>query len=309
MGVEWLKRCYHFLIPLSVRREMWEFRVQGVWAALLDLRWRLRIALGFPLARVRLPQGRLCVDVRDIGVGRPLYQTRRYETAESEFLCDILRPGMTFVDIGAHVGYFTTLASRCVGPSGRVIAVEPDPYNYLLLLHNVRLNRLHNVAASPCALAERAGVGRLFQSEENFGDHRLSELLGSGRPSVDVAVDTLDALLERYGAGGVDVVKMDVQGSEPAVLGGMSRLLGSARPLTILMEFWPYGIEKSGRSPRGLFDLLHSRGFTARALSSQKTITFEQAVALAGPASAAHPDHANVNLVFERTPLPQSLAA
>jgi FkbM family methyltransferase len=260
---------------------------------------------------VRLPQGQLCVDLRDTGVGRPLFCTRRYETQEMQWLCRLLQRGQTFVDVGAHVGYFTTLAARRVGPAGRVVAVEPDPYNFLLLRRNVRRNRLSNVVIAHCALGAKAGNALLYEAQENLGDHRLhvNAAAAAQRHCVDIALETLDALLEHNRIGPPDVIKIDVQGSEAGVIAGMGRLLSGDRPLTLLLEFWPYGLAQAGASPQTLFDTLAQAGFTARALGDEQDLSFEQVLARIGPINTRCPDHSFVNLVFRRSARQRALAA
>ncbi|HEX4679272.1 MAG TPA: FkbM family methyltransferase [Gaiellaceae bacterium] len=100
---------------------------------------------------------------------------------------------MTFVDAGAHVGYYTVLAGRLLGPRGLVLAFEPNPRNYELLLANVWRNGLANVVCFPWALSDETGFTDLYLSAENSGDHRIYAR-EEGRPSVPVRTAALDAL-------------------------------------------------------------------------------------------------------------------
>lgn len=85
------------------------------------------------------------LDLRDKGFARPLYEHGVHEPRETDFLAKALQPGMTFIDIGAHVGYYTLLGAAAVGKEGKVIAFEPEPYNLEILTKNVALNELTNV--------------------------------------------------------------------------------------------------------------------------------------------------------------------
>src|SRR5262245_45011151 len=90
--------------------------------------------------RVELPEFQLVVQAHDAAVGRPLHATRQYEPHVCAALRRVLRPGMTFLDIGANVGFFTMLAASAVGATGRVFAVEPFQSNLKLLYLNAQLN-------------------------------------------------------------------------------------------------------------------------------------------------------------------------
>src|SRR5262249_5911071 len=81
-----------------------------------------------------------------------------FEPAETRVLVDLLAPGDIFIDVGAHIGWFSTLASRIVQPSGRVIACEPYPANAVALRKNLALNGTGNVEVVESALGSHVGV-------------------------------------------------------------------------------------------------------------------------------------------------------
>ena len=169
---------------------------------------------------------------------------------------DLAVPGAAVVDVGANIGWFTVIASRLVGASGHVFAVEPEPKNLRLLRRNVARNRCANVTVLPHA----AGVERravLFRSPDNQGDHRLE--IASERPDgVAVTVRPLDALLARNKRP-IGVVKMDTQGSESEVLRGMPATLAAHPRVRVILEFWPFGLLRCGSSVAELAALLDGR--------------------------------------------------
>lgn len=116
-----------------------------------------------------------------------------WEPGETGFLELRMRPGMTFLDIGAHVGYFSVLAGRLVGPRGLVLAFEPDRRNYELLLANVWRNGLASVACFPWAVSAASGFVDLHLSETNTGDHRIVAA-AEARSTVTVRAVALDSL-------------------------------------------------------------------------------------------------------------------
>lgn len=198
----------------------------------------------------------------------------RYEESTTRLLESALRPGMRVVDVGAHVGYYTLLAARCVGPTGRVYAFEPEPGNYGLLQANVALNAYAHVEAFPDAVADAIGESAMFLSGLDSGRHSFYRNgVTSGR-RVPVRIVTLDAVLERLGHPAIDLVKIDVEGGEPRVLQGMGALLARGLP-RLLIELAPCELAAAGATPQALMDRLRALGFRI------------QAVGPAGPAPLA----------------------
>lgn len=165
-----------------------------------------------------------------------------WEPAETLALLRMLQPGMTVVDVGAHVGYYSVLCAQRVGRAGRVIAFEPEAQNRRLLHANLLLNDCANVAVHASAVDAAAGSARLFLSDSNRGDHRLQAV--AGRRSVAVDTVSLDAALAGLA---LDFVKIDTQGAEPRVLHGMAGLIASQRErLGMMLEFAPGLLSRAG---------------------------------------------------------------
>ena len=172
-----------------------------------------------------------------------------YEPATTRLIQNLVKPGMVFVDVGAHLGYYSLLAARQVGQDGRVYAFEPEPVNYSLLIKNIELNGYRNIIADPRALSNTTGSSNLFVSALDSGRHSIYH---HGLPETgSVAVDTitLDAFLETQGWPRVDLVKMDVEGSERDVLEGMSQLLERSKGVKLIMEFNPALLRNAGADP------------------------------------------------------------
>lgn len=182
-----------------------------------------------------------------------------FEKFERKLFKSLIREGMVVVDIGAYAGYYSLVAADLVGEEGKVYAFEPNPENYVLLLKNLEVNRCKNVTPVQKAIADRDGRARLFLAQENKGDHRLFDS-NDGRESITVDVTSLDAFFKERDYR-VDVIKMDIQGSEMAALKGMTRILEKNDDLKILTEFWPNGIRMSGASPEEFLKKLVEFGF------------------------------------------------
>lgn len=189
----------------------------------------------------------------------PQVRAGLFEVVETAYLPRILRPGDTFVDVGANVGYYTLLAAKLVGEGGRVFAFEPDPESFALLERNVRLNGFDNVVLERKAASNEAGTLRLYLAPENKGDHQIYPSRGEEREFVEVEAVTLDAYFADV-PGRVDFVKIDTQGAEMAILEGMAGLLESDA-IVLSVEFWPYGLREFGSDAPALLDFLLDRDF------------------------------------------------
>ncbi|MGH3071846.1 MAG: FkbM family methyltransferase [Gaiellaceae bacterium] len=203
---------------------------------------------------------RLLLEERDEWITPTLTATGGWEPGQTALLGERMKPGMTMIDGGAHVGYFTCQAARLVGPRGLVLAFEPAPRNFELLTANVWRNGFTNVVCLPWALGSEPGFSPLRLSATNTGDHRLHG--GEEGASALVRVAALDQVLAIRPP--VDVVKLDVQGSEEAALRGMAGLLAASPSALVLVELSPADARAAGSEPRELLAYYRSLGFAIR---------------------------------------------
>lgn len=154
----------------------------------------------------------------------------QYEKQKRLILNRYLKPGMTFVDVGANLGDYTIIASRLVGSRGRVVAFEPDPGNSSWLSKSITKNQLANVEVRHEALSDRDGEANLFLGEVS-GWHTLKEgQLPREAGMVSVRTVRLDSLnFER-----MDLVKVDVEGAEYEVVQGAVEQLKRHRPMLLI---------------------------------------------------------------------------
>ncbi len=149
-----------------------------------------------------------------------------YELAKMQVLARFVRPGMSVFDIGANAGFYTLLFSRLVGERGAVWAFEPLAENAQNLLVHARLNRLSNVTLVQAAVSQATDL-LSFHIAEN----RLMGALCEGPGRYRVPTVSLDELVERGIAPRPDLIKMDVERGEEAVIEGAQSLLRRARPV------------------------------------------------------------------------------
>jgi FkbM family methyltransferase len=183
-------------------------------------------------------------DLRDV-IAREVFFTGRYGPQETALLRAVLRPGDTFVDVGANWGYFTLLAAHLVGPAGRVVAMEPDPRLYAMLRANVQANGLRHVAAIEAAAADAEGTLRLAGHDPDGGNWGVSTVIGGdghedgGAERFTVQARTVDGVLDEQGTERVELLKMDIEGAEELALRGMAGGLGRGRYRRVLVELHP----------------------------------------------------------------------
>ena len=188
-----------------------------------------------------------------------------YEKAETRFFQSACRDGMTFLDVGANLGYYTALAARAVGPNGRVLAVEPDPDSFGYLEQTIAANAVGNVEAFPVAASDTPAMLPLYISTDNRGDNRLYAP-DEERPQVEVEARPLDALLRENKIETVDLIKIDVQGYEPKVIAGLRETIITSPNLTLLTEFWPQGMTEAGGDANEFLQTLRELGLTLHEL-------------------------------------------
>lgn len=220
-----------------------------------DYHWQGRIG--------RLVNGmQIEVDPRDM-VGSHILRNGVWEPETASFFLHWLRPGMTFVDAGAHVGHYTMLASGQVGAGGRVIAFEPHPVLSQVLRRNVERAGCANVTVSTLALGQAGGTAELvLHPSDNFGSSSLRADGGTGHlPRASVELTALDDYLERIGGPAVDVVKLDVEGAELDVIEGARRTLAANPAILLVVEFLRENARRFGRDVEDLEARLRELGF------------------------------------------------
>ena len=229
-----------------------------------------------------LGSARFQCDLRD-SMMRGVCLTGIYGPQETALLQMILRPGMTFVDVGANWGYFSLAAAHLVGPAGRVVAVEADPRACRALRANMVRNGLDSVAVLEMAASDRSGTLQLQEYDANaseFGSYGVTStttVVDGGR-QFDIAARALDDVLDEAAIDGIDLLKVDIEGAEARALTGLHRRLAARRVARILLELHPYHLRDQGSPMDAVRDVL---------------IPGEQANSQSGWAIARIPSHPN----------------
>lgn len=199
------------------------------------------------------------INKNDRVISLQLILNGKWEEAEIALFEQNVKPGDIVIDIGANMGYYTLVAARKTGPKGKVYAFEPDPDNFRLLQKNIAANGYINVMAINKAVGEKGGTVKLFLSnEDNTGDFRTYNA-NDDRKSLEVEMVTIDSVLRAEKK--VDVIKIDIQGSEVKALKGAKEILKKSKQIIIFTEFWPRGLRQAGDSGKEYLKLLRGNGF------------------------------------------------
>jgi FkbM family methyltransferase len=215
-------------------------------AAYRSLSWKL--VDGLP-ARIEASAvgGRMVVDRKSL-LGRVVAISGEWEPHVTNEFRKRLAPGDVCVDVGAHVGYYTLLASRLVGSGGHVYAFEPVPACNRALRHNLELNGRANVTVFDVAAGAREATEVLLVApganpETSSVSQRVLEDPHGGEASqftrTDVRTRAVDAVLPRARFTRVRVLKVDVEGFEVEVLRGVEGILSAGAPIAVFVELSP----------------------------------------------------------------------
>jgi len=202
-------------------------------------------------------------DVRN-SFAREVFFTGSYEPPETMMIRRMVEPGGTFVDVGAHWGYYSLIMAEHVGSMGRVAAIEADPRIYAILERNITLNDLPQVRLVHAAAAAKTGLLSLIgydERDDNWGTSRIAGESGPPGASYDVPARSLDDLLDESGLDAVDLVKIDIEGAEALALAGMSAGLRRGRYRRMLLELHPAQLSEHGTSPQAIIDGLLQKGY------------------------------------------------
>ncbi|MFH1746366.1 MAG: FkbM family methyltransferase [Planctomycetota bacterium] len=171
----------------------------------------------------------------------------------------VLKPGDTALDVGANCGYYTVLASRLVGPQGRVHAWEASPWNFNYLQRNVEINPCQNVSAHWEAVSDRCGEVEFHEAPAGLsGLASMRDLGPTSGHTVHVPATTLDRRLGELPR--VKLVKIDVEGADYLVLKGMRGLLERDRPY-LICEFHDEWFREFGADGDEVFRFLQAYGY------------------------------------------------
>jgi FkbM family methyltransferase len=243
-------------LALYVRRCPWERARWRFGQRAIAMAKRVGPRLGQRTVRTRYGF-RMCLDLSD-WLGQHVYATGEYEPATSALIATLVPRGGCMLDVGANVGYFTLLGSRCVGPAGNIVSFEPVPTIRAALRRNLQLGGVANVTVREEAASNEDGETPIHVAPS---DHRgMSSLRALVNAAERVVVKTarIDGVVPSEAT--VHLVKIDVEGAEYLALRGMENCLRRWRP-DIVIEISQHFLKEMGASAEELMEWLVGLGY------------------------------------------------
>lgn len=178
-----------------------------------------------------------------------------------------LRPGDRVADVGGNYGHFTMAAAHAVGAQGHVVTAEPNPTSFARLTLHVVINKLAHVVPRNIGISDVPGELTLTVPQINSGEASFAPSVYDDVTTVTCSVETLDMMV---GDDPVDLVKIDVEGFEVAVLRGGQGVIARDKPI-IITEIVAGHLERADASLDQIFDLLEPLDYKAYQLQLKKT--------------------------------------
>jgi FkbM family methyltransferase len=223
--------------------------------------------LGNYTALTRTVHGhKIYVDTRDISLAPHLMLDGQWEPWITKVFMETVKPGMSVVDVGSNVGWYSLLASSIVGPMGTVVSFEANPHLVGLLRRSLSVNGFFDRAKveNKAAYSQKGSLTfNIFEQYMGSSSLFASEDAAAGYHDkiTKLTVDSIS--LDEYFAPSqrVDYIKIDAEGAEPHVLRGAKRIMSENKNITIMMEFAPAIIRVNFPDIDDFFGELRSYGF------------------------------------------------
>ncbi|MEI8314483.1 MAG: FkbM family methyltransferase [Verrucomicrobiota bacterium] len=191
------------------------------------------------------------------------------KTSTATRFIGLLKPGQTIIDIGANVGYYSLTAAMQVGPTGQVIAFEPNPKAAARLQENKSLNGISNLTIVRAAVADKSGSLFLHLGEDTEASSIYDLKSEATLSSVEVSVVTLDEYVETHALSIVDLLKIDAEGAEVSILHGARKFLKQPSAPSIIIEANPLTLEAACESVTTLRTTLESFGYAIAVIDAE----------------------------------------
>ena len=186
-----------------------------------------------------------------------------YNELDTKIVTNHIRPNDVVIDIGAHIGYYSLIFAKLVGPHGHVFSFEPEPSNFKLLEKNIKINNYKNITIAQKAVSNKNTKSNLYVGQQSSGANRLYE--PKKKFTQDFKITEVDCLeLDSFlpiVSSKINFIKIDIEGSEYNALLGMKKIIEKNTNLIIFTEFDPIAIADSGENSEKVIDFLINQGF------------------------------------------------
>lgn len=195
-----------------------------------------------------------------------------YEKSLGDILKKLVKPGDVFLDIGANIGYFSLLIANHVSTT-KVISFEPVSDLFQKLKDNISINDFKNITAINAAVGEMNVERELFLSgSDNLGMSSFQQPENFSGQKEMVKVITIDEWFKRAGLAKIDIIKLDVEGSELAALTGMKEILPNFKPI-VIVEINSETLSMIGLTPEDICNYLKKINFEGFIISETGELT------------------------------------
>lgn len=195
------------------------------------------------------------------------FNGQHYETEVAALVKAQVAAGETFFDIGGHVGYFTMLSARKVGPQGKVVVFEPQPRLSSAIRMALVLNHISWAVVENKAVSDQTGTIELFQPVDT-GRTSSSNILIEAADKLTVDAVALHDHIAKYGHP--DWIKLDIEGGEWRAIQGMGDLLDILPRPKLIIEIHPDQLRALGDSPEILIDYLRQKNYQLKWIDLKK---------------------------------------
>jgi FkbM family methyltransferase len=221
----------------------------------------------------------------DGNLDRCLYLSGTYEDEYLNFLRNELRPGDTYIDIGGHIGLDAFIVGKSIG-RGRIVCFEPSPDSAAKIRAGATANRLDMIEVVESGLANERGLIQLRADPAyKLGDSATRSRYNDGPVVVEAPLIRFDDWAAETGLDRMDVVKLDIEGSEYDALLGMETSLKTMRPRCLIVEVGNVRLEQAKTTATMIDDLLEGAGYerTGRVMLENVVYGLVETVRGSGP--------------------------
>lgn len=188
-------------------------------------------------------------------VAKALYLFRNLHDGDVDEIKDLLKPGDTFIDIGANIGTITIPLSKYIGDNGKIIAIEAHPNTYTELRRNIKLNHLNNVQTFQIAIGDYDGIIRFSNIKFDDMNHIITDKRETNY--IEVPIIRLDTLFKNIEK--IDVMKIDVEGYEKLLLEHATETLSKTK--AIYIEYFDHPNNHFNYKREIIKEILENNGF------------------------------------------------
>lgn len=199
-------------------------------------------------------------------VCRYIYMFDKYERNTLRHLLPLIKPDMTFVDVGANIGAYSLILSKYLS-RGKVFAFEPLSINYERLLRNIQLSNVTNIFPNKLGVLGKKGIAKIYYRLDLTGLSSASisqkeHLTPIAQKEETIELTDLDSYCIENNIDRIDILKIDIDGGESLALKGASKIIKNSSKMILIIELMDVNLKRMGSSAQELFRQIKDFGFT-----------------------------------------------